>query len=73
MLIVVDIGNTNIVWGVYDNRSLAAHWRIATDVKKTSDEYGILFSNLLTAAEISTQRLSGAIISSVVPALTGTI
>jgi type III pantothenate kinase len=72
MLIVVDIGNTNIVWGVYDNRTLAAHWRIATDVKKTSDEYGILFTNLLTAAEVSTQRLSGAIISSVVPALTGT-
>jgi len=43
---------------------------LATDVKKTSDEYGILFANLLTAAEIPSQRLSGAIISSVVPALT---
>ena len=42
MLIVVDIGNTNIVWGVYDDRTLAAHWRLATDVKKTSDENGIL-------------------------------
>ncbi|MCE9535424.1 MAG: type III pantothenate kinase, partial [Nitrospirae bacterium] len=46
MLLVVDIGNTNIVWGVYEDRTLAAHWRIATDVKKTSDEYGILFANL---------------------------
>jgi type III pantothenate kinase len=73
MLIVVDIGNTNIVWGVYDDRTLAAHWRLATDVKKTSDEYGILFANLLTAAGIPSQRLSGAIISSVVPALTETI
>ena len=73
MLIVVDIGNTNIVWGVYDDRTLAAHWRLATDVKKTSDEYGILFSNLLTAAGVPSQRLSGAIISSVVPALTGTV
>ena len=73
MLLVVDIGNTNIVWGVYDDRTLAANWRIATDVKKTSDEYGILFANLLTAAGISTQRLTGAIISSVVPALTGTV
>ncbi len=73
MLLVVDIGNTNIVWGVYDDRTLAAHWRIATDVKKTSDEYGILFATLLTAAGISVQRLTDAIISSVVPALTGTV
>ena len=73
MLLVVDIGNTNIVWGVYDDHTLAAHWRLATDVKKTSDEYGILFANLLAAAGIPSQRLSGAIISSVVPALTGTV
>ncbi|NOT97092.1 MAG: type III pantothenate kinase, partial [Nitrospira sp.] len=73
MLLVVDIGNTNIVWGVYEDRTLAAHWRIATDVKKTSDEYGILFASLLAAAGIPTQRLTGAIVSSVVPALTGTI
>jgi type III pantothenate kinase len=73
MVIVIDIGNTNIVWGVYNDRALEAHWRIATDTKKTSDEYGILFTSLLTAAGISTQRLTGAIISSVVPALTGTV
>ena len=73
MLLVVDVGNTNIVWGVYDDRTLTAHWRLATDVKKTSDEYGILFSNLLAAAGIPAQRLSSAVISSVVPALTGTI
>ena len=73
MLLVVDVGNTNIVWGVFDDRTLIAHWRLATDVKKTSDEYGILFSNLLAAAGIPIQRLSGAVISSVVPALTGTI
>jgi len=71
MLLVVDIGNTNIVWGVYNDRSLAAHWRLATDVKKTSDEYGILFASLLKDAELP-HRLSGAIVSSVVPALTGT-
>jgi type III pantothenate kinase len=71
MLLVVDIGNTNIVWGVYNDRTLAAHWRLATDVKKTSDEYGILFASLLKDAELS-HHLSGAIVSSVVPALTGT-
>jgi type III pantothenate kinase len=72
MLLVIDIGNTNIVWGVYDNRTLAAHWRLATEVKKTSDEYGILFVSLLTAVGISPPSISGAILSSVVPALTET-
>ncbi len=72
MLLAIDIGNTNIVWGVYDNHTLVAHWRLATDVKRTSDEYGILFSNLLAAAGIPPQRLSGAIVSNVVPALSPT-
>jgi len=72
MLLAIDIGNTNIVWGIYDNRTLLAHWRLATDTKRTADEYGILFSNLLAAAGILPQRVSGAIISSVVPVLTPT-
>ncbi|HEY6084035.1 MAG TPA: type III pantothenate kinase [Nitrospira sp.] len=72
MLLVVDIGNTNIVWGVYDGQKLVGHWRLATDAKKTSDEYGILFTNLLASAGLPSQRMSGAILSSVVPVLTGT-
>jgi len=72
MLLVVDIGNTNVVWGVYEGRTLKAHWRLATDPKTTSDEYGILFTNLLATAGILPMRVSGAILSSVVPALTST-
>src|SRR5574341_205882 len=72
MLLAIDIGNTNIVWGIYDNRTLVAHWRLATETKRTSDEYGILFTNLLAAAGIPPQRVSGAIISSVVHVLTPT-
>lgn len=72
MLLVVDIGNTNIVWGIYKGPTLAAHWRLATDPKKTSDEYGILFSSLLASAGFPSQGMSGAIVSSVVPALTAT-
>jgi type III pantothenate kinase len=72
MLLVVDIGNTNIVWGVYDGPRLIAHWRLATEAKKTSDEYGILFTSLLASVAIPSERMTGAIISSVVPALTGT-
>lgn len=72
MLLVVDIGNTNVVWGVYEDGRLHAHWRLATDAKKTSDEYGILFTSILSTAGIPAIRIDAAIISSVVPALTGT-
>src|SRR5262245_55114430 len=71
MLLAIDIGNTNIVWGGYDGSSLIGHWRLATDPKKTPDEYGILFTSLLGSAGIPSRRMSGAIISSVVPSLTG--
>ncbi len=72
MLLVIDIGNTNVVWGVYERRTLRAHWRLATDPKTTSDEYGILFTNLLATTGILPKQISGAIVSSVVPALTST-
>jgi type III pantothenate kinase len=72
MLLVVDIGNTNVVLGTYDGPTLRAHWRLATDPKTTADEYGILFTNLLASAGIHPRQMSGAIISSVVPTLTAT-
>lgn len=72
MLLAVDIGNTNIVWGLFRGSELVAHWRLATDAKRTSDEYGVLFLNLLAhSGQIPTQ-VSAAILSSVVPALTET-
>lgn len=72
MLLVVDIGNSNVVFGIYNGLSLQAHWRLATDSKTTADEYGILFTNLVTSVGILPRQISGAIVSSVVPALTGT-
>ena len=72
MLLVVDIGNTNVVLGIYDGPVLKAHWRLATDAKTTADEYGILFTNLLSSAGILPAQTSGAIMSSVVPTLTAT-
>lgn len=72
MLLGIDIGNTDIVWGVFAERTLKAHWRIATDPRKTADEYGALFLSLLNNADISGKQISGLILSSVVPALTGT-
>ena len=70
MLLAIDIGNTNIVWGIYDRSELRGHWRLGTDLAKTADEYGLLFVGLLQAEGIRTEEITGVIISSVVPSLT---
>src|SRR5271169_6186827 len=71
MLLVLDVGNTNTVLGVFagDGRSseLAAHWRVATIQTQTVDEYGVLFRNLFAMADIKVTAIKGIIISSVVP------
>ena len=72
MLLAIDIGNSNIVWGLFDGQDLQGHWRLATDQHKTENEYGILFLNLLERAGYNATQIDGAIISSVVPALTTT-
>lgn len=72
MLLVIDIGNTNVVWGIFEGSTLVAHWRLATDPKTTADEYGVLCLNLLARSGRTPQQVTDAIISSVVPALTGT-
>lgn len=72
MLVAIDIGNTNIVWGIFEGSSLLAHWRLATNPKATVDEYGVLCLNLLTRTARSPDQVTGAIISSVVPSLTET-
>ncbi|MGH7231056.1 MAG: type III pantothenate kinase, partial [Nitrospiraceae bacterium] len=63
---------SNVVWGIYDQGSLKDNWRIATDSSKTVDEYGHLFLGILQTAGITADRITGAILSSVVPSLTGT-
>jgi type III pantothenate kinase len=70
MLLAIDIGNTNIVWGIYEGQALKGHWRLATDASKTADEYGILFVNILQQAGIGAEQITDAILSSVVPSLT---
>jgi type III pantothenate kinase len=71
MLLVFDIGNTQIVVGVFDKDKLVANWRLATDRQKTADEYGILVKGLFTDRKLETSQVRGAIISSVVPPLAG--
>jgi type III pantothenate kinase len=70
MLLVVDIGNTNIALGVFEKNDLSQHWKIRSDRKKTSDEYEIILLNLLSLAHIEVMSIDSVIISSVVPPLT---
>ena len=69
MLLAIDIGNTNIVWGVFDGTKLLADWRVGTDHSKTTDEYAILLLDLLRIEGISPDCVDGVILSSVVPPL----
>src|SRR2546421_4751876 len=66
-LLVVDVGNTNIVLGIYHGDALANSWRLATARDRTSDEYGILAKQLVSESQRA--ALDGAIVSSVVPPL----
>lgn len=73
MLLVLDVGNTNIVAGVFVDDALIARWRLTTEARRTADEYVVLLRSLFQAATIDLDRLSGVIIASVVPAALQTL
>jgi type III pantothenate kinase len=73
MILAVDIGNTNIVFGVFEGKKISCHWRIGTDKSKTSDEYGILFRELMEIRGIELKSVKGAVISCVVPPIQTTV
>ena len=67
MLLVFDVGNTNMVLGVYKGKELICNFRIGTDKSKTSDEYGVIIRQLFDYEGISLKNIEDVIISSVVP------
>jgi type III pantothenate kinase len=67
MLLVIDVGNTNTVLGVYDGDVLVDYWRIRTEREKTADEWGILFRDLFLFDKLNMRDFTGIIISCVVP------
>lgn len=67
MLLVIDVGNTNITFGIFEGKELMNSFRITTTVQRTSDEFGSVISNLLKVRNISIDELEAVIISSVVP------
>lgn len=72
MLLAIDVGNTNIVLGVFDGERLAESWRLATLRERTADEVGILVTHLFERSRIDLAIVDGIILSSVVPPLTRT-
>ncbi len=72
MLLVIDIGNSNVAIGVFEGEKLCATWSIATDVHKTADEYAILLLNLLPHHGLDSSQVKQAILCSVVPPLVAT-
>jgi len=70
VLLAIDVGNTNLVFGVFEGSSLIASFRTATHHEFTEDEYGLIFDNLLKSKGINSKGFEGGIISSVVPPLT---
>src|SRR5207302_1597434 len=85
MLLVIDVGNTNTVLGVYElnppgfvkpassGPRMIAHWRVATIKTHTVDEYGVLFRNLFAVDKIEAAEVRGIIISTVVPPMDSTL
>jgi len=67
MILTIDVGNTNTVLGVFQNKKIYTHWRISTDRNKTPDEYGMLLQNLFYYSDLELKDIKGIIISSVVP------
>jgi len=70
MLLTIDVGNTNVTWGVFDGENLRATCRVATVHDRMPDEYGILLVQLLQHRQIQPADVSGVAIASVVPTLT---
>jgi type III pantothenate kinase len=73
MLLAIDVGNTNIVLGVFDGATLLQSWRLQTLRERTSDELGLLVDGLFAHRHLERSRIRGVILGSVVPPLTGTI
>jgi type III pantothenate kinase len=84
MLLVLDVGNTNTVLGVFAKSSspsgnsptydkLLANWRVTTRAAQTVDEYGVLFRNLFSMQQLEPKDIGGIVVSSVVPPLDSTL
>jgi type III pantothenate kinase len=70
MILVVDVGNTHTVIGLYQGKRLTHHWRVLTEADRTADEYGVLLRSLFSASELIFSTVEGLAVSCVVPPMT---
>ena len=70
MLLVVDSGNTNVVFALFEGRTMRGKWRASTDPRRTPDEYAVWLAQLMALQGFQLKDVTGAIISNVVPAAT---
>jgi type III pantothenate kinase len=68
MLLVVDAGNTNVVFAVHDGQQWRGTWRVKTEAQRTSDEYAVWLNSLLTLSGLTRDQIAAAVIGTVVPA-----
>ena len=73
MLLAVDVGNTNVKLGVYDDRRLVASWRLTTRREQTADEYGVFTHTMLRSHGLEPPQVTDVAISSTVPAVQRTM
>jgi len=74
MLVTIDVGNSHTVIGIYEGERLIQHWRISTNVERTTDEHGVMLNALLQGAGLSTPlKPEGVVVACVVPPLNQTI
>ena len=69
MLLVIDVGNSNNVIGVFSKKNLLSHWRIRTELNRTSDEYWVLFKEFILSNNVEIKDIEGIVIACVVPSL----
>jgi len=67
MLLAIDAGNTNVVFALVEGGNIKARWRIATDPRRTADEYAVWLSQLLSLEGYDRKQVTGVIIATVVP------
>ena len=73
MLLAIDVGNTNVVLGVFRDSTLVESWRLATDNKRSADEYGTIIDSMFRRVDINPEDIEDIIIASVVPSLLFTL
>lgn len=73
MLLAIDVGNTNVVVGVYDGERSVASWRLRTDPLRTADEYAVVLRSLCDSQQLAISALRHVVIGSVVPTMTATL